>query len=96
MIALKLHWDQNLFPSVEAIGQHGSSKNWTIKFNSSSAYQISLTQSIQIGDKTYNIVDPECLNRKPREIEEKVFKMTVYFRIHWLTLGFTKKQFLSI
>ena len=27
---------------------------------------------------------------EPR-IEEKAFKMTVYFRIHWLPLGFTKQ-----
>ena len=64
----------------------------TGQLSSKVAPLIRYTQSIQIGDKTYNIVDPECLNRKPREIEEKVFKMTVYFRIHWLPLEIEYKK----
>ena len=79
-----------LFESIVAIGQHGSSKNWTIQFKSTSAFKKSLSEKVLIGENTYSILDADSLNRQPKTREEKVFKMTVFFRIHWLPLGYNK------
>ena len=76
------------YSAIQAIGQYASTKNWAIQFNSESAFKTSLNRQITIDDVRSILKDANEFGRSIESAEERVYKMTAFFRIHWLPSNF--------
>ena len=76
------------YSAIQAIGQYASTKNWTIQFKCELAFKTSLNKEIKIGDVLAVLKDANEFGSSIEPIERRVYKMTAFFRIHWLPSNF--------